>query len=63
MDPQLEQLEAECLDAVQDAEQLGLVLDGSSQQRVAAAPAGPERGEGLEEGGAEQTPDPDLAAP
>ena len=46
MDPQLERLEAEHLDAVQDAEQLGLVLDDSREQRVAAATAGPEREEG-----------------
>jgi len=53
MDPQLDELEAERLEAVQDAEQLGLVLDGSREQRVAAAPAALESGEGLEEAGAE----------
>ena len=51
IDPQFDQFEAECLEAVQYAEELGLVLDDSGQQRVAAVAAARERGKGLEDDG------------
>jgi hypothetical protein len=63
VDPQLDEFEAERLEVVQHAEELCLVLDGSREQRVAAAPAVREGGKGLEDGGTEETPDVDLTAP